>query len=236
MYSRLLQCRWVCYFRPHYFILLIPAIALLTGRGVSSLAHLLMTKTNKRVIAALPALVLVGSCAYAINLQSNIFFSQSPSQVCRTIYGGDAFPESVIVADYIREHSKPSDRIAVLGSEPQIYFYSQRESATGYIYTYGMLEKQDLALKMQHEMMAEITRVGPKFVVLVCAPGSWIRHPGSPGAIFDWMERYVDSGYHFMGLVDVMQVPLTQGVWGADAEVASPMGGNYVLLYQRKGK
>jgi hypothetical protein len=40
------------------------------------------------------------------------------------------------VASYLKEHTEPEDHLAILGSEPQIYFYSGRKSATGYIYTY----------------------------------------------------------------------------------------------------
>ena len=38
---------------------------------------------------------------------------------------------TVKIADFIRANSDPSERIAVIGSEPQIYFYSRRLAATG---------------------------------------------------------------------------------------------------------
>ena len=38
---------------------------------------------------------------------------------------------------YIRNHSGPDALVAVLGSEPEIYFLAHRHSATGYIYTYA---------------------------------------------------------------------------------------------------
>ena len=53
------------------------------------------------------------------------------------------------IGTYVREHTEPGDTIAVLGSEPQIYFYSMRHSATGYIYTYGLMEPQKYAQQMQ---------------------------------------------------------------------------------------
>ena len=75
------------------------------------------------------------------------------------MYGLNPFPESIAIAEYIKAHSKEQDKIAVLGSEPQIYFYSNRHSATGYIYVYGLMEDQKYALKMQKEMAEEIEKM-----------------------------------------------------------------------------
>ena len=37
------------------------------------------------------------------------------------------------VADYLKSHCAPDARIAVMGSEPEIFFYAHRRSATGHI-------------------------------------------------------------------------------------------------------
>lgn len=55
-------------------------------------------------------------------------------------YGLNPFPESLEIGRFIRENSAENDRIAVIGSEPQIYFYSDRRAATGHIYTYALME------------------------------------------------------------------------------------------------
>ena len=73
--------------------------------------------------------------------ERDFFFELPLGQANVLINGTNPFPESVKIGDYIREHSNPDDKIAVLGSEPQIYFYSKRLSATGYIYTYGLMER-----------------------------------------------------------------------------------------------
>jgi len=43
-----------------------------------------------------------------------------------------------------------------IGSEPEIYFYAQRHSATGYIYTYALMEEHKYAHAMPEEMEREI--------------------------------------------------------------------------------
>jgi hypothetical protein len=80
--------------------------------------------------------------------------------------------------------------VAVLGSEPQIYFLSRRRSATGHIYTYALMERQPYARKMQDEMIAEIERNRPQFIVYVEEPYSWLRQDWSDPRLFDWWQDY----------------------------------------------
>ena len=70
-------------------------------------------------------------------------------------------------AEYIREHSAPDARVAVLGSEPQIYFYAHRRSASGFIYMYDLVQLHDYAGQFQREMIAEIEAAKPLFLVMV---------------------------------------------------------------------
>jgi hypothetical protein len=51
--------------------------------------------------------------------------------VSRAIYGGNPFIEAGEVGDYLRTHTQPNERIAVIGSEPEIYFYAQRQVSDG---------------------------------------------------------------------------------------------------------
>jgi hypothetical protein len=74
--------------------------------------------------------------------------------------------------------------VAVLGSEPEIYFYAQRHSATGYIYTYALTEEQAYASTMQREFIREVESAVPEFVVYVLIEPSWLRHAHSDDLIF----------------------------------------------------
>ena len=86
-------------------------------------------------------------------------FADDPVRFSGLIYSGNPFPESLEIAKFIKARTTPDDRIAVLGSEPQIFFYARRRSATGYIYTYSLMENHEYALAMQKEMIAEVEAV-----------------------------------------------------------------------------
>ena len=142
------------YFRTHYFILVLPAVSLLAGAAISKLTQILERRLI--LIRFVPLLLFAVALSLPILLDKKIFFNVSPNQACGLIYPENPFLESVRIGTYVREHTEPGDTIAVLGSEPEIYFYSHRHSATGYIYTYGLMEPQKYAQQMQQEMIREI--------------------------------------------------------------------------------
>lgn len=92
--------------------------------------------------------------------------SLSPEAASRELYCNNPFVESIEIAKFVREHTDPSDDIAVLGSKPEIYFYSHRHSATGYIYTYALMEARRYARKMRAQMIQEIEKSRPRLVAL----------------------------------------------------------------------
>ena len=79
----------------------------------------------KKLVTVPAALFVVGYSA-SLYSQRAEFFEMSPASVVRQEYGGNPFPEAIEFGKYIREHSEASDRGAVLGSEPEIYFYAAR--------------------------------------------------------------------------------------------------------------
>jgi hypothetical protein len=138
----------------------------------------------------------------------------------------------VEVARYIREHSAAGDRVAVVGSEPQIYFYAARRSATGYIYTYPLMELQPYAPAMQREMIKEIEAAAPRFLVFVSATSSWIVRPGSDGTIFGWFEAY-QRGFTRVGVVDIPPQQETVYRWGDVAAGYTPRSNVWLMVFER---
>jgi len=141
--------------------------------------------------------------------------------------------ESVRIAEYLRGHTTPSDTIAVLGSEPQIYFYSNRHSATGYIYTYGLMEAHRYATQMQEEMIREIEQARPKFLISVVMPDSWLQRSESEKLIFNWATEYTTQNYTVAGFVNMVAPDKTDYYFGSVPQ-SVPQLGKYVLIYERK--
>jgi hypothetical protein len=228
-FSALALCQGF-YFRPHYFILILPAVSLLVGAAITKLSDLV---TGRMILVRFaPLLLLATMLSVPILSDKKIFFDVSPIQACGLIYPENPFLESVRIAEYVREHTEPDDTIAVLGSEPEIYFYARRHSATGYIYTYGLMEPQKYAQQMQQEMMREIESARPKYLISVAMSYSWLRRPDSEPSIFTWANEYMTQNYVADGFVNIM--PSETDYFFGDAPPAVQSLKEYILIYKRK--
>jgi 4-amino-4-deoxy-L-arabinose transferase-like glycosyltransferase len=220
------------YFRTHYFLLALPAAALLAGCAVSSSIHCLRQNSRTTKFWPLPAL------AYGVILAMVLYHYSDVSSVLsrvggHALYGPEPVPESEVVAAFIRSSSPPAARIAVLGSEPQIYFYARRHSATGYIYVYGLMEPQLFAGKMQSEMIGEIETNAPEYVVYSNIDSSWQRRPDSNPAIFNWWARYREN-YDLVGIAEEASLLETHYFWNEDAATHGPLKNIGLEVYRRK--
>jgi hypothetical protein len=117
--------------------------------------------------------------------------------------GLNPFSESPVIGEFLNKSSGPQDTVAVLGSEAQIYYYSRRRAATGYIYTYGLMDGQPYNRRMQTEMTTEIENSGPKFLVVVNSRTSWLSSPQADQWIITWINDYTKSRYHLVGIADI---------------------------------
>jgi hypothetical protein len=229
VFSALAVCQGF-YFRPHYFIMMLPAVSLLVGVVINKLSDLLTG--HMILVRFIPLLVLGTSLSVPILHEKRVFFGVSPIEACRLIYSDNPFAESVKIADYLREHTSRDDTIAVLGSEPEIYFYARRHSATGYIYTYGLMEPQKYAQQMQQEMIHEIERASPKYLTSVVMFYSWLWRPASERLIFNWANEYTAQNYDAAGLVNI--TPKETDYFFGDVPPSVENLKNYILIYKRK--
>jgi len=217
------------YFRTHYFILVLPAVSLLAGAALSKFTDILEGRLI--LIRFVPLLLFAVALSVPILLDKKIFFEASSNQACGLIYPDNPFLESVRIGNYMREHTEPDDTIAVLGSEPEIYFYSHRHSATGYIYTYGLMESQKYAQQMQQEMIREIEAARPKYLISVAMNYSWLRRPDSTEAIFNWANEYMAQNYTATGFVNI--TPTKTDYFFGDVPQSVETLKNYILIYRR---
>jgi hypothetical protein len=219
------------YFRQHYFILMLPAIGLLSGVGVDVLIRRFFQSAVIGKAALLTLLAVVFT--QPVYAQRDFLFGQNPLLTARQIYGANPFPESIEVARYINENSTPEDTVAVFGSEPQIFFYSQRRSATGYIYTYSLMENQPFARAMQTEMAQEVELAMPKFIVFVNVSTSWLRNQASDGWIFDWLRQFLEKNYEIVGVADIFGREPTQYRWGSQAASSPIRAPSSLVIFRR---
>jgi 4-amino-4-deoxy-L-arabinose transferase-like glycosyltransferase len=222
------------YFRPHYFLILLPALALLSGAAVSGLRQWWDENKKNSSLGDWPVWTYALVVAITIAAGAQVLFFMPALALARNLYGNDPLPESEIIAQFISQNSAPDARVAVLGSEPEIYFLAHRHSATGCIYAYALLEPQPFALEMQRKMIGEIEAASPEFIVTAGDTMSRSRHADASPDIFNWWENY-QTNYTRVGLADIISPTETEYAFGKDAiNRHGKAGRNALEIFQRK--
>ena len=222
------------YFRPHYFVLLLPAAAILAGAGVSFATDALIQSDRRRALTFIPVLIFLVAFGLSIVRQREFYFSLDPGAALEQTYGPNPFLAASKTAEYIRQNSPESARVAVLGSEPEIYFYAHRRSATGYLYMYSLIMRQKYTARMQQELIQEVETNRPEYVVYVDVAESWGERERAPqaSAFLTWVREYTRAHYEADGIAELGESPVY--VWGDAAKKYTPRAPEAIYVLKRK--
>ena len=164
------------------------------------------------------------------------YFQESPMKLSRIIYGVNPFVEAIQISDYIKLNSKEDDRIVVLGSEPEIYFYSNRKSATGYIYMYPLMESHPYSKEMQMNLVKDIEGNKPLYLVYVNKKlnYTWSILENSEKYLLDWIEQKMYQKYERIGIAEIISLDQTIYKWGSESKDYKPVSDYYIEVLKLK--
>jgi hypothetical protein len=218
------------YFRPHYFVLILPVCSMLIG----SVFYYIDKISKQRYVWKLSlVLVLIAAIFENVNGNYKYYFTTPPTEIVQQYYWGNYFSESIVISNFLASHTAPEERIAVLGSEPQMYFYSKRHSVSGHIYMYGMMEPQPYARLMQDEMIADIERNQPKYIVYTRSRFSWAAKSTSDTHIFRWTEGYTKQYYHPVCMVYPVDYFTVRYAWGDEIQQQDSNAQKVIIIYEK---
>ncbi|MBI4025574.1 MAG: hypothetical protein HY360_11385 [Verrucomicrobia bacterium] len=211
-------------FRPHYFIFILPGLSLAAAFGFrhvhvqafqrcvarSSVGEgFIPSRSGRRDGPARARLFVAfdkhgvllaqGVCflflLYPLAMEWRTLLASDAESACRRLYPNNAFVETRQAARQIERMTAPEERIAVLGSEPQIFFYAHRRSSIPHIYMYPLMEPQPYARRMQADLMTRLEQSPPRCLLHVRLPTSWLAHPKSEPMILEWLPRFLSEHY-----------------------------------------
>ena len=105
------------------------------------------------------------------------------------------------VADYVAAHTQPDEKIFIWGFEPEVYFLSQHENATRFIYNFPLYGPYAIGT-LQQEFIRDLKAQQPVYILIVkndaiphvtaTQQDSWAGYK-SFNEFYDFVSRY----YHF---------------------------------------
>jgi hypothetical protein len=224
------------YFRPHYFVLLLPAVALLFGVGIRSIFNFFSNATLRIVRIFPPVFIVSIAILGTIAAHWDVLYQFPPDRVTQTVYFFNPFPYSTLIAKIIREKTTKEDRIAIIGNEPQYLFYSQRRSATSFIYFFSLVEEQLLAEQFRLEMIRQVESTSPKLLVYNQIQPEWYRKSKSMEEIDKWFFNYAEANYSLIARFEYFNLSDTLLVTDPNLLMKGPTHVCWVSIYDKMNK
>lgn len=150
-------------FFPHYYIQLIPICSILGGYAVIKGLKL---KYFKWILI----LMVVSLSFFFISSEYKYYFVYDNNDVSFIKYKTDIFVKAKDVADYINQNTVEEDFIYNIGYEPELYFYSKRESASRFIYSFHLMKSyvgdNEFLQEGRKELLEDIKLKKPKYLIV----------------------------------------------------------------------
>lgn len=207
-------CGFLCihpgwFYRPHYFQMWFPTAAILSGVALGRINAFWQFDFLKKTplffqsffskISWQSGIASFGILLTCI-LQFGYFFGWSSEKVTSEMYGTEYFTEIKTLSDTLPKLMSESGKIGILGPEPEVFFYTKKRSATGFLYHYPIYEKHKFAHSMATQLMAEFEKNKPEIVLYFCTVENIGKHENAETMhrIQTWFQDF-SANYELVG-------------------------------------
>lgn len=220
------------HYYPHYFVVLLPAVCLGFALAMYSIGTFLQ-RINISSGISYPLVILFSLAPLFFTFKSSkdYYFKDKHANILRNVYGANPFQESYIMGNKIKKMSLPGDSILVLGSEPQILFYSKLPSITEHMHYYQLVDGGSQNDSLQQILINKAEKSKPRFLVFSRNGYSWLnKNPESK--LFTWLNPFIQQNYTLIGMANVDKDKPTTYLWDKDVNY-DKMTNESLLLFSR---
>jgi Dolichyl-phosphate-mannose-protein mannosyltransferase len=195
-------CTFLCihpgwFYRPHYFQLMFPGAAIATGVGLTLVNDFWQRLRSVYTPSVFRWLAII-TCVIS---QFGYFFTWDFNKTLETCYGDESFDLIRDVGKKLTELTEPNDKIALLCPEPEILFYTKRQSASGFLYHYPLLENHIYADSMTRQFIKEVEESKPEILLYHCIIENNLSYDinrETRQMLVNWFQRY-SQNYEIIG-------------------------------------
>ncbi|MDI9340521.1 MAG: glycosyltransferase family 39 protein [Sediminibacterium sp.] len=225
------------HFYGHYFLQWVPAACIGAGAFLYSLYIILKDRFNMKSTALYVTfgLVLVYALMH-LSTMKRYYFTKNGPNLTREVYGLNPFPESKVIADKLNTIMKPEDKLAVFGTEIQMYFYTNKISPSRFAGSGALLEfNVKKSEEWQQEFIKDVEKAEPKYLVFYSHAISWLANPNVKNLIFPWFDKFSNEKYNLLGYADMLDTG-TEYVWAPNIDLVNrpPRSQYKIFIFERK--
>lgn len=221
----------------HYFLQWIPAVCISAAIFIYTIQYVLAEKFKLKAGSILiPLIIIILSVVSNLSSLSKYYFNPNHTRILREVYGINPFPESKVIADKLNTLMKPEDKLAVFGTEIQMYVYTNKKSPSRFAGSGALLEFPVAQSKdWQKEFISDVEKAEPKFLVFFSHAISWMANSKSENLIFPWFDKFTAANYKLIGFADMLD-NTTNYVWEPELDMAKnpPQSKYKIFIFQRK--
>ena len=221
----------------HYFLQWVPTVCISASAFIYFVNETLINKLKIKKSSTYIILTILVIFSFShLSALKKYYFNKNNTQILRQVYGLNPFPESKIIADKLNTLMKPEDKLAVFGTEIQMYFYTNKKSPSRFAGSGALLEfPVKKSEEWQNEFITDVEKANPKYLVFFSHPISWMANPNVKNLIFPWFDKFSAEKYNLIGFAD-MYDNNTNYVWAPDLDLANnpPKSQYKIFIFERK--
>lgn len=150
-------------FFEHYYQLFLPILCILSSLFCSDLIKL-FSEHKLAYLRVIPIVILMGAFVFLGFYQIKYIY-MTPFEISKKKYGHD-FVQSYLVAQEVKALTRPCDKIFEWGAEPGIYYYSKRNSVTGFFFFYSLATgTEEGKRKRREKVFDDVTKAKPTLFI-----------------------------------------------------------------------
>ncbi len=213
------------YTYPHYFVQTAPAVALAGGYAL----YVLFERSSRSAFA-----VAVLILALSVGVNRQYFLEPNPGKISRYYFGANPFPESEAIGAFLAARTTAKSRILIIGSEPQILFYAQRQSPSAFLMIYPLTSVHNRYREFETAMSADVQRTPPDWIVIPKdIPASLAWDEKADLAIVRNLCELVEQGYTLDRTFELNPPPSEDQVFTEDTGTCVDADRPAVYVYKR---
>ena len=183
------------YFRLHYFQFMFVPVALLMAYCLDNYEMLFGVFAQK-----IKRYWFVGfSLMLSFVVQMEYWVLESPEYVTSTMYKWGYFTEIRQVGNFLSNYMKENEYVGQLTHEPQMWFYTHTQAASGFLYAYPLIENHEYAPQMVAQYIEETEKHHPEWFIYSDVRVEAMQSPTAE-SLDNWAKGYLKN-YELKGIL-----------------------------------
>jgi hypothetical protein len=220
------------YFYGHYYILILPAVSILSGISLKFFKLYFEKKIEKFASIFVSITFIILSYSHVSSLNS-YYFQPDYFKILRSTYGINPFPEAMEIGKWLNTKLKNEDKITLIGSEPQLYVYTNKNSISRHAYFTAVVIDFPEHKIWQREFTSDIKTNKPRFIIYFNNPLSLLIQKNTDKYIFKWVADYIKQNYKVAGLVEMVSPNESRYIFGEKVNKYNTPNKNLIYIYER---